>query len=320
VNTAEPPLREGVFVRRQTTPASVSVVMPAKNAARFIAEAIESVLRQGPAVGELIVVDDGSTDTTPAIVRRFDRRLVRLMPNEGVGVSAARNTGARAARGAWLMFLDADDRLRPGAVAALLHAVIVAPEAIVFYGDYDRIDSSGRQVGRRQLLRRSAKPSGQVLERMLARNFIVNGGLMIVRASDFKTVGGFDESLRFCEDWHCWCRLAAIGPFHFIPQFLLDYRVHDSNTMSAAVRRPADFLPAADSVFQDPTIIGRLPPRRLLHLQRAAEAHLITYLATQAIRFRAYRAAFGYALMALWRFPRATPSVILRVASALVGI
>ena len=94
--------------------------MPARNAASHIREAIASVLAQGLDVDALIVVDDGSSDATAAIVRTFGDSRIRLVANDGSGVSAARNAGARAATGEWLMFLDADDRLRPGAIAALL--------------------------------------------------------------------------------------------------------------------------------------------------------------------------------------------------------
>ncbi len=161
---------------------SVSVIMPAKNAASFIHEAIASVIAQGADVGELIVVDDGSIDRSNAIVRAFSDSRIRLIPNDGGGVSAARNTGARAASGEWLMFLDADDRLRNGAVPALLRAAALETRAIVIYGEYARIDKDGRPIGLRRLLGGRKKPSGQVLTRIAAGNFIVNGGVMIARA------------------------------------------------------------------------------------------------------------------------------------------
>src|SRR5271170_4417047 len=93
---------------------SVTVVMAARNAASHIGEAIASVLAQGPDVDALVIVDDGSSDGTYAIVRSFADSRIRLVASDGSGVSAARNAGARAAPGEWLMFLDADDRLRPG--------------------------------------------------------------------------------------------------------------------------------------------------------------------------------------------------------------
>src|SRR5882672_10429540 len=98
---------------------SVSVIMPARNAAAHIGEAIESVLAQGEHLRELIVVDDGSSDETIAIVRGFDDCRIRLLTNVSSGVSSARNTGARWATADWLMFLDADDRLRKNALAIL---------------------------------------------------------------------------------------------------------------------------------------------------------------------------------------------------------
>lgn len=100
-------------------PPVVSVVIPAKNAAAYIGETIASALAQTE-VSEVIVVDDGSTDDTVAIVQAIrDPRLCLIM-NDAGGVSAARNRGARGARGDWLIFLDADDRLRTNAVATLL--------------------------------------------------------------------------------------------------------------------------------------------------------------------------------------------------------
>ena len=195
-----------------TSTASVSVVIPAKNVAAYVGETLASALAQGEG-NEVIVIDDSSTDNTVAIVRAIRDPRLRLMSNDAAGVSAARNLGARYANGEWLLFLDADDRLRPGAVAALLAAARGAPRAVLVYGDYNTIDSEGRQIGRRGLLKGRQKPSGDVLTRLAAGNFIVNGGIALARAEAFRAIGGFDTSLRYCEDWHCWCRLAAVGEF-----------------------------------------------------------------------------------------------------------
>jgi len=299
---------------------SVSVVMPAKNAAPYIREAIESVFAQASGVRELIIVDDGSTDDTVSLVRALGDSRIRLLANDASGVSAARNLGARTATGHWLMFLDADDRLRPSAVATLIAAAKAAPRAIVVYGDYDRIDGEGRPIGRRSLLKRRRKPSGQVLERLAAGNFIVNGGVMIVRREAFAAAGGFDESLKYCEDWHCWCRLAAVGEFQFIPALLLDYRVHATNTMSAELRSPGDFFPAVERVFGDRLILGKLPAEVTPGLRKAAEVHLLTYAAAQAIRFRRYREAFCYLGMVGRRSLLSTPRAVMSLSLAYVGI
>lgn len=298
---------------------SVSVVIPAKNVAAYVGETLASALAQGE-VSEVIVVDDGSTDNTTAIIRAIRDPRLRLMTNDSAGVSAARNLGARHATGEWLLFLDADDRLRPGAVAALLAAARGAPRAVLVYGDYNTIDSEGRQIGRRGLLKGRRKPSGDVLARLARGNFIVNGGVALARAEAFRAIGGFDTALRYCEDWHCWCRLAAIGEFEFAPELLLDYRLHTANTMNAAVRTPQDFFPAIARVFDDGLIMARLPEGITAGLRLAAELHLITYSAMQAVRVGRYRDAFGYLGMVGRRSLKALPRAAARTALARFGI
>jgi glycosyltransferase involved in cell wall biosynthesis len=299
---------------------SVSVVMPAKNAAAHIGEAIASVLAQGGDVRELIVVDDGSTDDTVSIVRSLNDSRIRLAANHATGVSAARNLGARMAGGHWLMFLDADDRLRPGAISTLVAAAKAAQHAVLVYGDYDLIDSEGRPIGRRGWLKRRRKPSGQVLERLAAGNFIVNGGVMIIRSDAFDAAGGFDEALKYCEDWHCWCRLAAIGEFQFIRAHLLDYRLHAANTMNAAVRSPDDFFPAVEKVFSDKLILRKLSAEATPRLRTAAEIHLLTYAATQAIRSRRYGEAFSYIRTVGQMSLLSMPQAVMSLGLAYVGI
>lgn len=303
---------------RAVTPA-VSVVMPAKNAAAYIGEAIASALAQ-EGVTEVIVVDDGSTDDTVAIMRSIRDLRLRLKANDATGVSAARNLGARDARGDWLMFLDADDRLRPDAVTTLLTAARAAPHAVLVYGDYNTIDSAGRAIGRRGLLKGRRKPSGNVLERLASGNFIVNGGIMLIRAEVFRAAGGFDVSLRYCEDWHCWCRLAATGEFAHVPKLLLDYRLHTANTMNAAMRTPQDFFPAVARVFDDQLILGKLPAGAAPRLRQAAEIHLVTYAATQAVRFGRYREALGYLGMVGRRSLKAVPRSALKITLSYFGI
>lgn len=303
---------------RATSPV-VSVVIPAKNAAAYIGETIASALAQAD-VTEVIVVDDGSTDDTVAIVHAIGDPRLRLMMNQASGVSAARNLGARNARGGWLMFLDADDRLRPDAVTTLLTAAATAPQAVLVYGDYNTIDSDGHTIGRRGLLKGRRKPAGNVLERLASGNFIVNGGIMLVRADVFRATGGFDVSLRYCEDWHCWCRLAATGEFAYVPKLLLDYRLHTANTMNAAVRTPQDFFPAVARVFDDESILGKLPAIAVPRLRQAAEIHLVTYAATQAVRFGRYRAALGYLGMVGRRSLKAVPRSAAKIALSYFGI
>jgi hypothetical protein len=126
--------------------------------------------------------------------------------------------------------------------------------------------------------------------------------------------------LRYCEDWHCWCRLAALGEFKFIPRLILDYRIHGESAMNGKARTPQDFLPAAHLVFSDRAIVEKLPDHSLGSLRRAAELHLISYAAVQAARFHDFRKTVAYAAMAGRRSGAATPAMALRLGLALFGV
>lgn len=188
-------------------PGMVSVVMPAWNAAGTIGESIGSVLRQSYADWELIVVDDGSTDTTPAVVASFTDTRIRLFSQPNAGVAAARNRGIGESSGEYVAFLDADDlwladKLDAQAAAfrsagpdlGLLHTRLLTfgsdPELCVARDDeawYGYLPSK---------------------ERILVYDFIATSTVM-VRAEVLDDVGLFDEELFGVEDWDLWIRVLA---------------------------------------------------------------------------------------------------------------
>jgi glycosyltransferase involved in cell wall biosynthesis len=307
-------------------PMWVNVVIPVRNGARFIGEAVASALGQ-PGVKHVIVVDDGSTDDSAGIVSRIGDARVTLIRSTGRGVSAARNLGfaelerlcsAEERDQSWVMFLDADDRLLAGATSKLLDGV--RADCVAVYGGYERIDASGRRIGHRRMLRRRVKPSGDILRDLLAGNFIVNGGVMLIRHAQFRRTGGFDETLRYCEDWHLFCRLAALGPMVWRPRTtVLEYRVHQSSAMLSGRVNFGHYRAAVERVFSDPMIIGEVESHDVARLRRRAEVHLKTYLACQAIRVRAYgRAIKGMAaVMAL--LPSQAPKTLAHALGALAG-
>src|SRR3954454_11041164 len=120
---------------------TVSIVIPCHNQARFLAEAIDSALEQTHPPAEVIVVDDGSTDGTRAVVA--GRPDVTYIAQANAGLGAARNTGWRAAGGACVVFLDADDRLLPHALSAGLACLDRYPRAVFCAGHYDLVDDAG---------------------------------------------------------------------------------------------------------------------------------------------------------------------------------
>jgi glycosyltransferase involved in cell wall biosynthesis len=305
----------------------VNVVIPVKNGARFIAEAVASALGQAH-VKRVIVVDDGSTDGSADIAARIGDQRVTLIRGDGRGVSAARNLGfaeaerlmpAGQSEHSWVIFLDADDRLVPAAIDKLLEGV--QPDCVAVYGDYDRIDAGGRRIGRRSILRPRRKPSGDILRDLLAGNFIVNGGVMLIRHAQFLRAGGFDETLRYCEDWQLFCRLAARGPIVWRPQTnVLEYRVHHDSAMMSGGVNFNHYRAAVERVFTDPTIAGKVGDADLVRLRRKAEQHLRTYLACQAVRARAYVRALKETAEAIVLLPSRTPRTLARALGALAGL
>jgi glycosyltransferase involved in cell wall biosynthesis len=305
----------------------VSVVIPVKNGARFIAEAVASALGQVH-VKRVIVVDDGSTDGSADIAARIGDERVTVIQGDKRGVSAARNLGfaevgrlmpAEQSEHSWVIFLDADDRLVPGATDRLLQGV--QADCVAVYGDYDRIDADGRHIGRRGLLRRRRKPSGDILRDLLAGNFIVNGGVMLIRHAQLLRAGGFDETLRYCEDWHLFCRLAAQGPIVWRPRTeVLEYRVHPSSAMMSGGVNFNHYRAAVERVFTAPVITGKVSQADLIRLRRKALSHLRTYLACQAVRARAYGRAMKETTEAIALLPSRTPRTLVRALGALAGL
>lgn len=299
---------------------TVSVVIPVKNGARYIAEAIRSALDQGDFVTELVVVDDASTDGTVDVVLSIGDPRIRVVPNRTTGLPAGRNTGTAHTHGEWLYYLDADDRVRPDALPALLAASARAPDADIVYGDYERIDVHGRRIGRRGAIRFRRKPTGFILPALLKGNFMV-AGAQIVRRAAYERAGGFDESLRCLEDWHFWCRAASVSQFLHVPGcHVLDYRIHNASMMHTTPRPFSDFRPAIDAVFTDPLVTARMVPLALAGLRPIAEASLMAYVATEAVRLRAYGTAVRSAMQAAWHAPAQAPKVVARVLGTFAGL
>ena len=200
---------------------SVSVVIPVYNGERFAAEAIDSVLGQTRAPDEVLVVDDGSTDGTPEVLRRFDRR-VTLIRQQNAGAAAARNRGIEAAKGALIAFQDADDLWVPHKLEHQIAAFTADPALDVCAALVEHFWEPGlaqREAAYRQVDHPMTKPQvGWILQ------------TMVVRRDAFRRVGLLDESLMTCEDVD-WClrgREAGLRE-HVVPEVLVRRRIHGDN-------------------------------------------------------------------------------------------
>jgi len=193
----------------------VSVIIPTYNRSWCLAEAIDSVLSQTYRNTELIVVDDGSTDETPALLARYGNRL-RCLRQTNRGVSAARNHGIQAADGVLIAFLDSDDTWQPDKLARQVDFFDRQPAAKICQTEETWI----RRGVRVNPKRRHRKPSGWIFEASLAL-CLVSPSAVMMRRELLEEMGGFDESLPACEDYDLWLRVSLRYPIHLIDDALV---------------------------------------------------------------------------------------------------
>lgn len=228
------------------TPADVSVIIPAYNAAEFIGPALDSIAAQTRLPREVVVVDDGSKDDTGAVVRRWIAEhaapAVTLVQKANGGISRARNDAIAASQGAWIAMLDADDLWRPRHLEALLDAAGQAPAAVLAYGaghvledgvessvPYDEFwDHPSRRHGQPLPGSDSLLVGRPALGRLLRGNFIKPTSVMVRRAA-LDRVGLFDPRLPTAEDRELLVRLLLDGPFVYTPESISLYRTHAEN-------------------------------------------------------------------------------------------
>ena len=212
----------------------VSIIMPARNAARWLHQAIESILGQTFPAFELIIVDDGSSDDTPAIFARFQRidERVRVLQQDRLGLVAALNSGLSAARGPLIARLDADDI----AFARRLELQVSRFERradLVLLGTWaEKIDAAGRPVG---IL--APESDALKLKTLLASgNPFVHSSVMF-DAAVARNCGGYRAALEAAEDFDLWLRLSERGAVEVLPEVLTKYRIHQDGVTTTKVVR-----------------------------------------------------------------------------------
>ncbi|HTV37437.1 MAG TPA: glycosyltransferase [Xanthobacteraceae bacterium] len=281
----------------------VTVVIAAYNTGDFVGEAIESVLTQTLRDIELIVVDDGSTDHTQAVLRSFTDTRMTIIRQANAGVSAARNAGLAVARAPYIFFLDGDDVLRRDALAKMADTLDGAPHRVACFAHHVKIAEDGSPLSTYADLRWKYFPATDTLRHLIAKNFIACGAICI-RTAIARRVGGFNPKLKLGEDWEFWCRLAALGDFAAMPgDVVLLYRQRFSGAnhrQRHSVLRP-NFL-AIDAVYSNPAVRRWFSAKELKRRRRLAEIDAFwagarnVYARGRATEFLSYLAvgAFRY--------------------------
>jgi glycosyltransferase involved in cell wall biosynthesis/ADP-heptose:LPS heptosyltransferase len=187
----------------------VSVIIPAYNAADYIGGAIESVLIQNYQNFELIIINDGSTDETQAIIDKFKDERIRCIRQENRGVSAACNEGIRQSMGRYIVRLDADDMMSPDFIAQHLQQFEKYPDADLVYCDDCLIDEKDKPI--RVIKRPEYDDSGAMIRDLFAAGFPVVPFRTCIKRSVFDRIGFFDEGLVVAEDYDMMRKFVKAG-------------------------------------------------------------------------------------------------------------
>jgi len=210
----------------------VSVIIPCYNYADYIGEAIESVLNQDYKNYELIVIDDGSTDNTPEVLKLYSDRI-RYIRQENQGLSATRNNGIKLSQNKFITFLDADDRWEVNFLSEIMQEFQRQSQDVALVACLDsKIDKNGVSLPDRAHHSKLGELSTKDL--ILKNRFFP--GAAIIRKQVFKELGGFDQNLKSSEDRDMWIRISCHYKVWLIGDRLIQIRKHGENMSSNAKR------------------------------------------------------------------------------------
>jgi glycosyltransferase involved in cell wall biosynthesis len=211
----------------------ISVIIPAFNQGDLIEEAIDSVLRQQGEETEIIVVNDGSTDNTQAVLQPYiNRGEIRYVEQVRSGATAARNRGLEMARGSHVLFLDAGDVVPEGTFAWQTKIMGEEPEMVAVYGDSRNMEC----LSERRHCSQPFMPSGWVHDYFLRGCWIQRAGQVLVRKSALDQIGHFRDTTGSPE-WDLYVRLSCIGKFHYLRRTVLYCRPPDRDSSRATINR-----------------------------------------------------------------------------------
>lgn len=288
----------------------VSIIIPCFQQARFLPEALESVLAQSHRAIQPIVVDDGSDDDPAAAIRPFGAK-VDFVVQTNQGASAARNRGIKQAEGKYLLFLDADDRLHPDAVAWLMDAMQAREDRLCVMW-YRSFRQDPRQDGRDECL---APPDATALPALIHVNFGPPSCFLASKAAVTRA-GSFDEAiLQGCEEWDLWLRVVLQGAtMKTVPRVGAYYRRHPTSASAQLSRmlysRAEVLLKLHRYLIDQPPLLQRWGPDLLQAEHRVRKRCMVQKAPPRYIQ------ALGEAMLELtgrgFRFEESLPKTLLR--------
>lgn len=278
----------------------ISVIIPVYNAEKTILETIQSVQNQTFSDFELIIIDDGSTDQSLALVQSINDERVKVYSHQNGGVSRARNLGIAKAQGEFIAFLDNDDLWSANKLELQLQALQNNPEAGVAYSWNCYIDESGSS----NFAARPFHFQGNVYGDLLLSNFLLNGSNPLVRREAIEAVGGFNPDLSAVADWDFYLRLAAQWNFVVVPQYQIFYRKSSASMTSKVDAVKAEGLQMLNHCFQTAPAISQAA-------RNASLSQFYKYCANLYLQHGTSYREFYQAGQGIWMAIRLRPQLLL---------
>jgi glycosyltransferase involved in cell wall biosynthesis len=280
-------------------PPRVSIIIRTYNRAHLIPETILSVLVQTFQDFEIIAIDDGSTDDTRAVLKRFKDKRIRYVYQTNRGQSAALNTGLRLCDTDYVAILDSDDLWLPEMLETAVNMLDSKPNAALFYAKASSIDADGKPLT--QILGAPEKFPGHTFKSLLYGDCVAPG-TVVLRRKFVETIGLFDEALNGTEDWDMWVRIARYYPFAYADRTLARYRCHEANYTSIA----SNFrhLVQARTQVLDKVFSGSNVPEEALSIKPVAYRNVYMDIGLRWLSVAAWRESARY----FWRAVRVSPN------------
>lgn len=288
------------------TPApAVSFIVPAYNAAGYVRETLDSVLSDPRQDIEVIVVDDGSTDGTATVLAGLSDPRLRVLRQANKGQNGARNTGMAVCRSEFFVFLDSDDLFEMATLDTLIAALRANPDAAMSYTSFTTFRDPAADLPRNPLRALYRRPSGPMLRHVLQQNFLGAIGACLIRRSAAELAGPLNETLRMCEDWEYFCRLACHGTFIYVPDIIaLRYRQHPTSMSSSLGLELASYAEFSAEVFDNPDIAGQFDAGELARLKRSQTATIHAFIAMKALQMGRLGKSVSAIAAAVTLYPR----------------
>lgn len=269
----------------------ISVIIPAYNSENAIGNTIKSVQNQTFTDLELIVINDGSQDSTLEVITQIKDSRIKVFSYANAGGNVSRNRGLHRAVGEFVSFLDADDLWTPDKLQSQLQALQENVTAKVAYSWTDYIDTNGELI----LSGKRINVNGNVYENLLLNNFLENGSNPLICRKSLISLGGFDESLNAAQDWDMWLRLASKFNFICVPSVQILYRISANSVSTNLVRQEKSCLQVLERAYKE-------RPSALKHSWNLSLANLYKYLVCKALQKPFNRQKGLESAIFLWKY------------------